>query len=242
MHEKDIGCNSTKNTPTSAILKYALIGTASAFALTIILTTVIYRYRGYIKIWLYTRFGFHPWDRVKENPQEKDYDAFVSFSCKDANWVLKTLLPHLEAPQYGFHLCVHDRDFVPGVAIIKNIMTAIECSRQTILILTPDFTKSGWCDLEFQAAHKRALDDRSNYLIVVLLKEVDEKDLDETLNLYMKTNMYVSVKDRWFWQKMIYSMYKVPNDILKAQQNEFNGNHNPPRDLDKPNNGTMIML
>ena len=114
--------------------------------------------------------------------------------------VLKTLLPYLEVPQCGFHLCVHDRDFVPGTAITKNIMAAIKYSRSTILVLTPDFIKSGWCDLEFQAAHKRALDDRYNFLIVVLLKKIDVKDLDETLQLYMKINTYVAADDNWFWQ------------------------------------------
>ena len=106
-------------------------------------------------------------------------------------------------------------------------MTAIEYSCRTILVLTPDFIKSGWCDLEFQAAHKRALDDISNFLIVVVLKEVHDKDLDETLKLYMKTNTYVAADDKWFCQKMLYAMPKVPIDRLKAQQNNQNHNNIP---------------
>ena len=221
LKENDVGCHNE-----SSVMKYALIGVASVFILTIMLATLIYKYRGYIKIWLFTRFGSHPWDKVKENIQEKDYDAFVSFCHKDVDWALKTLLLYLEAPQCGFHLCVHDRDFVPGVAIIKNIMTAIKYSQWTILVLTPDFIKSRWCDLQFQAAHKRALDDRSNFLIVVLLKEVDVKDLDETLQLYMKTDTYIAAEDRWFWQKMLYTMPNVPIDKLKAQHVQNNQNHN----------------
>ena len=211
LNKYDVGCNDP--------LIHGLIGLSVTFTLTIILATVIYKYKGYIKVWLYARFGFHPWDNVKENHEEKDYDAFVSFCHKDADWVLNTLLPYLEAPQCGFHLCVHDRDFVPGATINKNITTAIKFSRRTILVLTPDFIKSGWCDFEFQVAHKRAIDDRSNFLIVVVMKEVDEKKLNETLRFYMKTSTYVSVNDKWFWQKMLYAMPKVPIDKLKAQQN-----------------------
>ena len=85
----------------------------------------------------------------------------------------------------------------------KNIMTTIRYSRRSILVLSPDLIKSGWCDLEFQAAHQRALEDRSNFLIVVLLQEVDTKDLDETLRLYMKTRTYVSVHEKWFWKILI---------------------------------------
>ena len=47
---------------------------------------------------------------------------------------------------------------------------------------------------------------------------MDQKDLDETLILYMKTKTYVSVNDKWFWQKMLYAMPKVPIDKLKAQR------------------------
>ena len=209
LHQEDVGCNKP--------LINALIGLGVAIGITLVFGVLLYRKRGHIKIWLYARFGFHPWDRVNENPEEKDYDAFVSYCRKDVDWVLDTLLPYLEAPQCGFHLCVHERDFVPGVAITKNIMTAIQCSRRTILVLSPNFIKSGWCDLEFQAAHQRALEDRSNFLIVVLLEEVDHKDLDETLSLYMKTRTYITVKDNWFWQKMLYAMPKVSIDRLKAQ-------------------------
>ena len=210
INQDDVGCYD--------FIQQLAVGVGVAFPLTIILIFVIFRYRGHIKIWLYTRFGFHPWDQVNENPEEKDYDAFVSFCHKDLHWVAGTLMPYLEAPQCGYHLCVHDRDFVPGVAITKNIMTAIQYSRRTILILSPNFIKSGWCDLEFQAAHQRALEDRSNFLIVVLLEEVDPKDLDETLRLYMKTKTYVSVNDKWFWEKLLYAMPKIPIETLKAPE------------------------
>ena len=217
LHQDVVGCN--KN------IIHALIGLAVAVVITALFIGIIYKYRRHIKIWLYTRFGFHPWDKVDENPEEKDYDAFVSYCRKDVDWVLGTLLPYLEAPQCGFHLCIHERDFVPGVAITKNIMTAIQYSRRTILVLSPDFIKSGWCDLEFQVAHQRALEDRSNFLIVVLLKEVDRKDLDETLNLYMKTKTYVNAGDKWFWQKMLYAMPKVPIDKIKVRNTEEDDNH-----------------
>ena len=206
LHQDDVGCNKP--------LLHALIGLGVVI---LIFGIILYRKRGHIKIWLYARLGCHPLDKVKENTEEKDYDAFVAYCRKDVDWVLNTLLPYLEAPQCGFHLCVHDRDFVPGVAITKNIMTAIQYSRRTILVLSPNFIKSGWCDLESQAAHQRALEDRSNFLIIVLLQEVDPKDLDETLQLYMKTRTYVSINDKWFWQKMLYAMPKVPIDRLKAK-------------------------
>ena len=109
LKQDDLGCTSDKSE-----YQYALIGFAIVFVVTIVIIVVIHRYRGYIKIWLYTRFGFHPWDKVEENLEEKDYDAFVSYCNKDLKWVAGTLMPYLEAPQCGYHLCVHERDFCSG--------------------------------------------------------------------------------------------------------------------------------
>ena len=234
---KTVVQNRTIDPPPSPVLKYSLISVSSVFAFTITVGLVTYRYRRHIKILLCMKCGFHPWDKVKENPKLKDYDAFVSFCRKDKDWVFKTIMPKLEG-EYGFHLCVHDRDFVPGAAITKNIMHAIDSSQRTILVLTPNFIKSVWCDLEFQAAHKRALKDRSNYLIVVVLREVDIKDLDEMLKLYMETRTYVTAEDKWFWKKIVYAMPKIPIDKVKAQQND--GTQEENEDPNKVGPGVVI--
>ncbi len=38
--------------------------------------------------------------------------------------------------RYGYKLCVHERDFAPGPAIITNITAAIEHSRRVILVIS----------------------------------------------------------------------------------------------------------
>ena len=213
--QDDVGCYDP--------LKHALIGLGMTATLAIMLAIVICRYRGHIKLWLFTRFGFHPWDRVKENLQEKNYDAFIAFCHDDDEWVFDTLRPKLE-DEHGFHLCIHDRDFVPGAAITENIITAIESSRRVILVLTPNFVESKWCEYEFQLAHVRSVKEEKNFLIIAVLEEVDQENLDKALKLYMETNTYLKFDDNrdWFWKKMIYAMPEVPIDQLKAQMDPNN--------------------
>ncbi len=192
-------------------------GIVSVFIIGITLGVVVFWYRGEIKVWLYARFRWHPWDKGDDDITDKDYDAFVSYSQSDVTWVRNELMPFLESEKNQFQLCVHVRDFVPGVTITKNIMTAIDCSRRTILVLSKEFLKSEWCHLEFQAAHQKALQDRSNYLIVILLEDINPKDLDGSLKLYMKTNTYVNAEDAWFERKLLYAM---PEKSIAAIRNE----------------------
>jgi len=44
------------------------------------------------------------------------------------------------------------------------------------------------------------------YLIVILFDDVDTTELDEEFKLYLRTNTYLSVSDKRFWQKLFYAM------------------------------------
>ena len=217
MNTKYPDCDGRSTYDKDTVIKFA-VGIVSVVVVGIILGVVAFWYRGEIKVWLYARYRWHPWDKGDDDIINKDYDAFVSYSQSDVTWVRNELMPFLESEQNQFQLCVHVRDFVPGVTITKNIMTAIDCSRRTILVLSKEFLKSEWCHLEFQAAHQKALQDRSNYLIVILLEDVNPKDLDGSLRLYMKTNTYVNAEDTWFKKKLLYAMPEKPIALLR---NEF---------------------
>ena len=134
------------------------------------------------------------------------YDAFVSYSGHDVQWVLNTLKPKLENPERSYRLCLNDRDFLPGEEITTNILNGVKFSRKMIMILTRSFLESEWCRFEFITAHRRVLKGRTNYLIVILFDNINVKDLDEDLQVYLKTNTYLYYADKWFWDKLMYAM------------------------------------
>lgn len=65
------------------------------------------------------------------------YDAFVSYSKTDTQWVNEWLLPFLE--QAGIDVCLDERDFSLGVPHIVNREQAIHRSRHVLLVLTPEW-------------------------------------------------------------------------------------------------------
>lgn len=78
------------------------------------------------------------------------YDVFISYSKSDRPWAKDVLLQTLE--QEGKKVCIDYRDFQPGVAVMDNVIHAIENSQVTILVLTPAFVDSEWCMYESKQA------------------------------------------------------------------------------------------
>ena len=74
------------------------------------------------------------------------YDAFISYSHKDSVWVRGTLLPRLE--REGLRVCIDYRDFEIGVPSLVNMEKAVEQSRKTLLVLTPNWIASDWTAFE----------------------------------------------------------------------------------------------
>ena len=174
--------------------------------LTVITVILLYKYQGELKVFMFTRFNLHPFDRIDDSDPNKIYDAFISYSGEDYQWVVNTLQRRLENHNPPYKLCLHHRDFQVGALIQENIFKSVDHSKRMLMVLSSSFAKSGWCLLEFRFAHQKVLQDRTNYLIIILFNDVDMADLDEEIKLYMRTNTYVRVSDDWFWQKLFYAM------------------------------------
>ena len=102
------------------------------------------------------------------------YDAFVAYCSRDTterHWVHFTLVPKLET-DYGLKLCIHHRDFLPGRDIQDNIVDAISNSRKTLLVLSPSFLDSDWCNFEVRMARVNLAEEQRNNIILVLYRSL----------------------------------------------------------------------
>ncbi|KAL0852591.1 hypothetical protein ABMA27_016962 [Loxostege sticticalis] len=188
-------CEIRKETVIGVTL--AVLGGVSA-----LVAGLAYRYNLELKVFLFSRGWCQSWVQ-EDDIDNAEYDAFVSFSQDDAQWVAEQLLPKLEGEPNNYKLCVHYRDWVVGDMIPAQIATSVERSRRTIVVLTKNFLKSTWAPLEFRAANAHAQRERRAQVLIVVLGEIpDCEEMDAELRAYLSTNTYLKWGDPWFWEKL----------------------------------------
>nr|XP_022296915.1 toll-like receptor 13 isoform X2 [Crassostrea virginica] len=130
---------------------------------------LIYRVRWKLRYFYYmTKSRYHGYKAVRGDDQSSlKYDAFVSYADEDRQFVLK-MISKLEGEK-NIRLCIHHRDFVPGYDIAENIITAVNKSKKTIIILSPNYIKSSWCMYELHIAKMEEIYSREKENVLFLI-------------------------------------------------------------------------
>lgn len=183
-------------------------------ALVVIIIFIVYKYRMYIRYWMFLA-KIALGRNVKKNPNQKaleikrnKYDAFVSYCNDDRDFVTRMTAELENNPPY-LKLCVYERDFEIGSFISEAVQTSISQSRYILLVISNSFAKSQWCRWETQLAeyHRIFLEDGTSYdpLVLIRIGELQSKYLSNTLKFLLKTKIYHSwdeMNEDDFWRKL----------------------------------------
>lgn len=222
----------------TSVIPFVVLAVVVVIVLGVVVIAFIYRKE--IRILFYTRFNILLCGDVYNGLGSKQFHAFVSYSTEDEDWVIDVLANRLENTESTrevlsssdpgtrsinrrparFNLCIHGRDFVPGIPIIENIINSVQNSRHTIIILTPNFVQSRWAMEEFLQAYNQSINERRRHLIIVILEEVSEDQMDPLLRRCLKTFTYIKVSDKLFYDRLTYSLSadkKLSNDELSNE-------------------------
>ena len=201
---------------------YSLITCVLVVAVAVV-GVVLYKRQWTLRFWIHTaRESWHRRRAVGES-REYLYDAFVAYCSRETperQWVHLTLVPKLEG-EYGLKVCIHHRDFLPGRDIPDNIVDAINNSRKTLLVLSPSFLDSGWCNFEVRMARAKLVEERRDSIVLVLYRSLDIPGtriprklmnlLDRKTYAEWTTN---PEGQELFWSKLVSVLQR---DVLQAQ-------------------------
>ncbi|XP_028846153.1 toll-like receptor 8 isoform X1 [Denticeps clupeoides] len=154
--------------------------------------------------------------------EESGYDAFVTYDTDDplvSDWVLNHLRVHLEDGEEKLSLiCLEERDWTPGRAVIDNLTQSIYHSRKTVFVLTESYVKSGRFKMAVYLAHQRLLDDNVDVIVLLLLEPVlqDSHFLRLRRRLCGKSILEWPRNpsaESWFWQ-CLRTAIQVDNQLM----------------------------
>ncbi|XP_044285159.1 interleukin-18 receptor accessory protein [Varanus komodoensis] len=154
----------------------------------------------------------------------KEFDAFVSYAkpeTPEANQELYNeeqfaieFLPQVLENEYGYKLCLSERDILPGGAYTDDIVNAIKKSRRAIMILSTSYVKNEQALFELEAAVNAVLEDKTIKLILIQFESFQKP---ESLPQKVKKALRILPRITWktassptankqFWKKLQYYM------------------------------------
>ncbi|KAL4240723.1 hypothetical protein ACF0H5_001511 [Mactra antiquata] len=182
-------------------LMWVIIIAISSLLVLLIISLIVYRNRWNIKHLIYLYRMRRNYIQIEGNNYL--YDAFVAYSQDDSDWVIDKLVPILES-EYGYKLCIHERDFDIGAYINDNIVQNIKNSKRALLVLSESFVNSGWCNFEMKVALIKHIEEDFP-VIVIILQTV--RNTNTSLETLLKMTTYLEWKDSaadedLFWNKL----------------------------------------
>lgn len=118
-------------------------------------------------------------NETRAAPRDGPYDVFVSYSRVDrqaAKWIAKALA------QKGLRVFIDDAEIDVGSSWQQAIFDALEGCRATVVLYSPDFTKSKVCKDEFNIAMILRRRKGDQFIHPVLVRDVELPAYMELLN------------------------------------------------------------
>ncbi|KGL84770.1 Interleukin-18 receptor 1, partial [Tinamus guttatus] len=152
----------------------------------------------------------------------KEYDAFVSYlkDCvspsEEERAFALNILPKILEENFGYKLCIFERDVSPGGAVVDDIHSFIDKSRRLIIILSQNYI-SDRAIYELESGLHKALVERKTKIILIEYMPISDYNfLPESLSLLPSQRIVRWKKDKSlpvnsrFWKNLRYLMPAKP--------------------------------
>ena len=151
-----------------------------------------------------------------------EFDAFVCYNFDtDREFAEEVILTELQENHHPpFKLCIHSKDFMPGVHIKKNIIEAIRNSNSAIIVLSQGFVDSIWCRKEFSDCYIENMKDPAFRLFVILIEPLENlTNLSEYMTSFVNRQTFLSRDDPLLFKKIGEYLQRVKEPVDTKNNN-----------------------
>ncbi len=124
---------------------------------------------------------------------------------------------------------MYHRDFKVGRDLAETIVEGINSSNKTLLVLSPNFLNSNWCEFEVRIANEKMISERRDSLVIVIFKRLDEAGtrVPKMLSRLLEKKIYIEWTDdpdgeRLFWRRLVDSVKSTTSYDAFNEAAEFN--------------------
>ena len=149
-----------------------------------------------------------------ESPEDFKYDAYLSFSSRDRQWVYHVLTKELENT-YGFRIFYRHRDQVARGTTQECILRDMKASQRVILVVGKSFNDKEYCLFELNNAQRQTIRSgrvtKRKHVIVIKLEE--PASMSEELSSVLDTHSSIEWSENkagmeLFWSQLRTAMYQ----------------------------------
>ena len=97
------------------------------------------------------------------------FDAFVTYAEEDYTLACHTFYQVLS--NRGLKISLPDKDFVPGLSKVEQMLQCIDDSRKVVFVVTENFLENGWSSYTVQMVVTHAFHNKRERSIIVIIKD-----------------------------------------------------------------------
>jgi toll-like receptor 13 len=112
----------------------------------------------------------------------------------------------------GIKLCIHHREFDPGIPISENIDKYMNKSWKVVVIMSNSFASSEWCQWEVDVVQERMRRQGKGASVLIMLKAIDADHMTSAIRTLLHTTPYLryrkGIGEELFWQAVANTLRK----------------------------------
>ena len=223
-------------------LNQAIPITVASIAVCIVIVVssiILFVFRTPLRVWLHSKYGVRICTTCCRGAnssgfsgqsggsggknRDKLYDAFVSYSLKDEEFVHHILVNQLEiSEEPGYKLCLQHRDLPHNTNIAETYPSVTALCAQQILIVSKAFLETEWPNIKYSIGGSLNLKrQHCGKPLLLMIENVTPLDLAKNpeFNLLLKTAIVIRWSETGCWNKL---KYYLPDAIHFTYRRNIN--------------------